>query len=421
MKLSDNKYAIDWLRQFDVREVHSARMLLDALKLVSFAECERGIFDALKNIASNNSGAIALITADKKQIDPATQKPGSEGRLAHLFQNIQRVFGGRILLRPSIEEMRGSSVNHVIVADDLVCSGQRIEDFWDAWTSTDTVATKLKRGKIVQLTRKRGTLRSWLSYGYCKLWLVSYAAYEPGIERILKSIPYLARERTIFELTLRANAVYWPPEVADLIERIGVNYSGHGSALGGGNLNIPLVFQHGCPDNCPKLLWEDNWNHRALFPNRAVPTELYPCFDGLCDGGRGATLLMNAGQSVLSRALIREMRNSAKNQQYLDILTVLGLVLSGYAIRNLGGALLREESQIERLLETARELHLLDGENRVTAFGRDIVSRSRKSFLTQNSRIQGCSASGDHYVPLQYRHKLCGAQRNSRNEPETKS
>jgi hypothetical protein len=415
MKLSENALGIEWLRQFDTRSVFLARLLIDSLKLVSLAEVERGINRTLVKVCSSATGTVALFTADKKTIDPSITLPGSEDRLGHLFRNIQRQFPERVMIRPTLEQMNTARVDHVVLVDDFVCSGQRIEDFWDVWASTSEPATEVRDGQTRRLTRKRGTLRSWLSFRYCNLWLVGYAVHEVGLERLLRRIPYLDEERVSFELTLRSTVHYWPAEVDAFIDESDKQQGSGG--FGWGNLKVPLVFEYGCPDNCPKLLWRNGLSSRPLFPNRAIPPGLHSCFDNNEEYHRESSVLQAAGQPRLALAILREVDQSQKSRKYADILTLLGLLLRGYSVAKLSTALLRERSEIETLLGAAVQLGLLDDKFRITNFGRDIVARSRKSFLASVPSSDQ-SLPDAIYVPMQFQGKLCGARRKSSNEPE---
>jgi hypothetical protein len=421
MKLSENELSIAWLRQFPAQDVHLARLLLDSLKLVSFSEYELAVTKNIQAICSSTSGSIAIFAAEKRRIDPSATTPGSEDRLAHLLKNLERLNPGRILIKPTTENMRTDKVKHVILVDDFICSGQRMDDFWDVLTSSPKVDARSTKDGVPITSKKRGTLRSWLSFGYCQLWLAGYAIHEVGLKRLLKAIPYLNKEATKFTLTLKGDASYWPETVTDFLNRVERENTTGRHSFGWGNLLIPLVFQYGCPDNCPELLWKNSLRFTALFPNRAIPGELYPCFDGHDDSGRGPALLLEGGQSRLALSLLDDMAEGIRDSRYVALLTLLGLVLSGYAVRNIPGIMLRGEEDVRQLVATAREMALLDDQSKITSFGRDIVARSRGSFLRAFPKRQTPLEPSTFYLPMQFQKRLCGAQRKTRNEPDANS
>lgn len=388
MKLSEHQLGIQWLQQFDAREVHVARLLLDTLKLVSFSSFEQSIMQVVQNISSQTESCIAAFSVDEKIID-ANSNPGSAGRVAHILTSLQRLNSERILVQPTEADMQSKKVKHVVLVEDFVASGGRVRDFWNAWAS------------------KR--LKSWLSYGYCELWVAGYAIHDIGAETICDRITYLKPERLCFEVRLKSQSRYWPAAVDELCERnaerTGLAYYPHGF----GHIAAPIVFQHGCPDNCPAILWNNGKGFRALFPSRVIPSGLHACFDGDSDCGRGPELLWNSGQHRLALALINEMAKKKRSAEYIELLTVLGLLLRGVAAGNLPENMTAASSRLATLLAKAHELGLVDAQYAITPFGRDIVERSRKSYLAHASGSE-TSDRGLNYVPRQFQKQICGVQ-----------
>src|SRR5579871_4360621 len=199
MRLSEHSLGIEWLGQFDkTRDIHAARLLLDSLKLVSFSAFEHSISKLIEAVCTRTEGIIAAFDVNEKIIDPSS-KPGSSGRLAHALTNLGRQFPDRLLVTPTIEEMRANNVKHILLVDDFVGSGKRVRDFWDAWPSP--------------------TLKSWLSYGYCELWLVGYAIHESGTEVVMDRITYLQSDHMCFEVRLTAAETFWPSGLRELAEQ----------------------------------------------------------------------------------------------------------------------------------------------------------------------------------------------------------
>jgi hypothetical protein len=400
MKLSEHLLAIEWLRQFDTRDVHAARLLLDSLKLVSFEEFEAAISRDIDAICAKTDGIFSIFTVDKKLMDP-TSKPGSEDRLGHLLTNIERQSNGRILVEPTIDEMREKKSDHIMLIDDFVGSGQRVIDFWNAWAAKP----------------KPATVRSWLSYGVCRLWLVGYAAHEFGIKRIHERITYLVPERVSFEIHLSAAKNYWPPAIRDFCQKNGTRTNSGRWPLGYGDMMCPLVFQHGCPDNCPAILWSNGLQFKALFPGRGIPNALYPCFSGTTDSDRTPEMLWRAGQYSLALSLIEEIAEGRLTSHYVTLLALIGLLLRGIAASKLPKVMTVEKSQIRVFLQQAQEMGLIDADMHVTAFGKDIVERSKRSFVAPIAQSVIAQLGETHYFPRQFQKRLCGVQRKTSNEP----
>lgn len=393
MKLSENRLGIEWLRQFDPREVHLARLVLDSLRLISFKEFEESMSRAIEGLLAKTDGYVGVFPIDKKLLDPES-KPGSEGRLGHAVTNLERQFPDRILVSPDQQTMLEKKVNHIFLVDDFVASGQRVKEYWKAWASK--------------------TYKSWLSYHACELWLVGYAIHESGLRNICDHISYVDEDHLCFDIVLSDASKYWPQKLIEFCEESATRLANAYFPLGFDNMMCPLVFQHGCPDNCPSVLWENGSNFRALFPSRGIPVETYPCFEGSNDSGRKAELLWDAGQYKLALALVDDFASGKRSSDYVDLIMVLGLLLTGRSIKTLPAFLTLNESRVIEVVELATELGLVK-DSRVTPFGRDIVDRSKRTFFASKSPVKYKDES--NYFPMQFRKSLCGAQRKSRNEP----
>ena len=272
MRLSEHPLALEWLGQFDARDLQIGRLLLDSLKLVSHSDLEASIAKVIDGILASTSSYLAIFPVDEALIDPES-KPGSSGRLAHEATNLARVFPDRILVQPKAAEMRAKLVKNIVLLDDFVASGKRVRDFWKVWATP--------------------TIRSWLSYGVCRLWVAGYAIHEVGMETILKRITYLKIDHTRFEINLSASGPYWPRVVLDFCEQNASRTELPIYPFGIGHLGAPIVFEHGCPDNCPVVLWKGGKSFRPLFPNRGIPEQLRGCFGGKDDPGRGPRIFWN--------------------------------------------------------------------------------------------------------------------------------
>jgi hypothetical protein len=179
---------------------------------------------------------------------------------------------------------------------------------------------------------------------------------------------------------------------------------------GFGHIAAPIIFQHGCPDNSPTILWKGGKTFHPLFPNRGIPVALNECFQVAEDSGRAPELLWNSGQHRLALSMIIEINGKKRSEEYLLLLTVLGLLLRGVTQANLAKIMTVEATRIERLLERTRELGLVGSDGFVTLFGRDVVERSRRSYLTAPALLPANYSRGLNYVPKQFRKQSCGVQ-----------
>lgn len=395
MKLSEHPLGIQWLRQFDAHDVHAARLLIDTLKLVSLEECEVAIGRLLEELCLNLAGPIAIFTIDKKLIDPSSP-PGNEGRLAHLIRNIERLLRPNILIEPDEGQMRTSKIKHIVIIDDFIGSGQRMLDYWKEWGSK--------------------SIKSWLSSKRCHLSIAGYAAYDYGLKRIRRKIKTIDDDDFHFSIKLQRDRSYWPRAIREFCEKQGERTELRQWPLGYGDLMCPLVFQHGCPDNCATVLWSNGLDFQALFPNRGVHPSFAECFRLSNNSVRNAELLWRTGQFSLALSLIDKIAAGTPTPEYSSLITILGLLLRGVSPQNLSGLMTLQNSEVENLLVQGRELGLLSDRFEMTPFGRDLVKRSRKSFIT-SAQKEGANGPPSMYFPDQFQRKFCGVQRKSSNEP----
>jgi hypothetical protein len=94
-----------------------------------------------------------------------------------------------------------------------------------------------------------------------------------------------------------------------------------------------MVFEHGCQNNAPAILWAEKYRHKywkPLFPNRVVLTDETSVFLWEVLKPDAAKSLINIGQTKLatSGALLR------RGEMGINILLILALVAQGHRKRS---------------------------------------------------------------------------------------
>jgi hypothetical protein len=205
------------------RDIHIGRLMLDSLQLISLGQFESAIGNMVQKICDQTEGPVTIFPVKERE---ETRLPSSHGRLGHTLTNLERVNPARIRVCQSLESMRAERTKHIILVDDFVGTGTRVRTFWETWANN--------------------TFKSWLSFHWCQLWLVTYAAHTDGIENVLKRISYLSEPRILKEISISDRRAFWPEEVSKLCHQLGHRTSRPGVSNGFGNLMCPIVFQHGC-------------------------------------------------------------------------------------------------------------------------------------------------------------------------------
>lgn len=281
--LASHPKARAWIKQFRAEHRTAADSFLDQLRLVPFVEFEETLTSLVDQICADVQGLVAVFPIDR-DVEGISRRPSSAGLIGYLLTNLERVNPRRIRVMPSQESMRCDKVKHIVLVDDLCGSGRRIEDFWNHWATE--------------------TLKSWLSYGVCKLWVVAFAVHENGVQRILNRITYLDRSRVRSALQMPAVAQYSSDTIYRLCDVYGKCTSKSRASRGFGGSMSPVIFQHGCPNNAPAILWASGRHWVPLFPSRGIPPALYGCFGDTEEGTRNAEILWNAGQYKLALEII---------------------------------------------------------------------------------------------------------------------
>ena len=410
----------NWVSKFELNDVPAALMLLRTLELVSFEQFEAGIITLVEALCENTRGRIAMFSVDpnpallakartrtesrinklrtftqtattEKQIEALqaelasfTGRASSAGRINHcLLQQVRR-FPKRLTINPSVTRMRAERCKHIALVDDIVGSGTGLTNFWRAWASK--------------------SMKSWLSYGYCTLWCLVYCAHQQGLEFAIRNIPPLRRERVLTHRILNATRFPWDEETKNLCRKYGRRTGKSHASLGYSDVMSPIIFQHGCPNDCPALLWDStgpDWD--GLFPNRSIPTSLFPYFNVSTREERHAESLWRSGQYGIALSILESLRTNRLAPDLADLLAMMGLLVKGCKREDLQSTLLLESSRVSSLIEAAGDLGLTDYNGVPTEFGRDLLTRSRQKFAPVEPAKIRLATESRFYYPSQLR------------------
>ena len=325
----------DWLSGFRRADWDIARRLVDGLTLVPHAAFSRAVEDLVRAEAEVSDGPIALfsvreIKSHKPYFDQATKGRyraknvgtvdavgrgadiGSEGLVSNLLRNIQRSESeDKFLSHPSIRTMRSHKCRKIVLVDDLVGSGKRVTTFLESmW--------------------QERTIRSWWSLDLIRFVVIAFAATDAGT-RLLKRTacsPNVVADRdcpTFHELP-------WPSQMKKKIVRLCSTYSKETNkrhmSLGYRDQMASLVFEHGCPNNVPAILWAqsaDNRSWQPLFPNRSVTADQGSVFPPEIVRRDPISVLVEAGQPNLARGVLPGMNSTSPRA----IWVLLALIAKG--------------------------------------------------------------------------------------------
>ncbi|MHB8226760.1 phosphoribosyltransferase-like protein [Acidithiobacillus sp.] len=414
MRLSEHTLSQKWLAQFRTSNDRAlGAQMLNQLKLVSAREFEVGIEEVLTTLQRRLQMTIAVypigppIPNEIAYYDAFTggiprnensqsreigrrRRFGSEDRVGHVLARLQSRFrrgsgSSSIECTPTLVQLRTQGIRHIVLVDDVCGSGKRITDYW-------------------QVIPRR--IKSLLSLKRCELWIVFYAITPKGKSTLGKAMPNFPMSHLISILPEADLKVFLTQDLQTLCANYAKIIDMESSGLGYRRSACPVVFEHGCPNNLPVILWASRKDWKGLFPNRSIPTDMRSCFDE--DGTeRISEALWRANQPKLALNLLDALDHVVPlSAEQRILLMMLGLLLRGIPEANMATRMLMSNSEIKRLLDMAETMGLYD---KVTAqptpMGRAFVSRFRERFShARRQRIVGTNP--DTYYPYQCEGKL---------------
>lgn len=381
MNLKDIPKVESWLAQFEVPDLYVVEHMLRRLRYVSFEEIEAWLHEAikglLKEIAEKHGRvAVAIFPVEKPFIhqfneDKEQKLPNdSAGRIAHSLKNIERDLPEYVELTPRVDSMRKRKVKHIIFVDDFVGTGKRFSDSWK--------------------TMVPPSIKSWCSRGWCKIWLISFAAHESGLKKLVHKIRPISLDQIRVNLTIDKSFLWEMASMRAVLQKYGSRLGSVGQAMGYGQLASPLIFQYGCPNNVPLMFWfrpprASGVKWQPLFPNRSVSNDLYPLFSQ--DLAREALPeeLWMAGHHHLA---LNALERISKFHESHQLLLVLGFLAKGHSVAKVRNVMVLSHAEFDALLGELKEGGLVDSHDCVTRFGVDVLARAAKTCRINNSDIE---------------------------------
>lgn len=410
LRLSEHRLSQEWLAQFRPNEDRAlASQLINQIKLVSGRDFESGLESALRGLQARCDATIAVypitppnpeavvgyhpfnggVTAGevKAKHEGRREQHGSEGRVAHIITNLQRHHlrtngTSAIECTPTIKHLHSQGLRHIVLVDDVSGSGKRIEDYWK---------------QVVPRCIKR-----LLSLKRFELWIVLYAMTPTSRKALAKALPNFPISTHLITVLPDASlSDQVPLEVVKLCEHYAELIGMKGAAFGYRGSACPFIFEHGCPNNLPAILWASKKHWKGLFPNRATPTELRTYFDS--EGAdRACEALWKVNQPKLALSLLESLDGNRKleTEQWM-LLTLLGLRLRGVAESSLAAKVLIDNTACRDLLVQAGDMGLYDiADGSVTSIGREYVARFRMRY-GRKKQIESVAHNTATYYPTQ--------------------
>jgi hypothetical protein len=367
MMLDDFELSKSWLKQFPFVEREIGRQFLRSLRLVSHAQFETAVSNVLiqlfGELRDENVALFSVVeTPTEEDVDgPPKRVAGSSGdRVKSLNENLARILGPRVQAHPTLYSMRAQRIRNVVLVEDFIGTGRRI-------------ATYLRDAM-------EPTLKSWISYKWTKLWIVSYGGLESGVNTVLHKGYGLTKARIRLATPAQRTGQFFTPLMLNFC-RVRAQWTHRERiAMGYGNGAVGMIFEHSCPNNAPAILWSNGPKYEALFPNRGIPVEFKSAFYGE-DVNRPSNVLWDANQYLLALAMLRDPTLQRSQGSQWKLLLALGLASrSGWEDLKIAGVLGVPVAEVTAQRIEAYRLGVLDVQTHsLTPFGRGLLERVRES------------------------------------------
>jgi hypothetical protein len=390
-----------WLSQFAEKDRVPASRLVRGLTLVSHSKFARSVGRLIQETAASVSHPVALFavrelrglahsefcralaeSSTRSSIDatPTGSDLGSEAIVAALIRSLSNA-SGHLLNHPNVAMMRASQSKAIFLVDDIVGSGKRAKEY-------------------LEVIWENRSIRSWWSRKDIQFFVISFATTENGekVLRKLKSSPTVVYNRVCPTLRSLPWSQQLKSEVSDLCQTYGERTSKRKFSFGYQGSAATLVFEHGCPNNVPAVLWAPptpQYPWEALFPARTVLPPESSAFPLEIVRRDPLTLLVEAGQRRLAERI--ELPVSISR----DTLLVLAYAEKG--IRSSGAlsfATGMDENSCRALIQACIGWGFLTLRNRLTPAGLAELNAAR---WAQSTSIQVASLGKDDYYPTTLR------------------
>ena len=388
-----------WLNEFDLEDQDIARKLVSGLTLVPSRTFELAINKKLQEVIDSSERPVALFAV--REVDPSCSffdqatnlitirrktiksvdavgrgaDVGSEGRVASIITQFTRSKPQRTVKHPTLDNLRKRRCRTIILVDDLIGSGNRMEEF-------------------IESIWKDRTIRSWNSFGLIRLKVVAFAATTHGRRRIgdHENIDCLSVERDC--PTFRT--LPWKKDVRNACIRLCEKYASRTCwpkfAQGYGKSISSLVFEHGCPNNVPAIFWATKARTKSwspIFPYRRIETDEQTVFPPEIAKHDPLSVLVDVGQIRLART-----RLIGRSELTKEIITLLALIAKGIRRNDaFSFATGLSNATLERKLLQCIECGWVTHSRRITALGVAELNNARRS----TNRTPEIPSKGDCY------------------------
>ncbi|WP_460595562.1 phosphoribosyltransferase-like protein [Geomonas sp. Red276] len=388
MPLSETKEAQEWLSLFSGGDRLLAKAFLNRLVLVSASDFETKLTQLIETVGDKLNGKVALFPVKPvrkiyigEPIRIRRERYNSSGKIGYILTNLERTKPRKYVVAPTVESMRAERIPNIFLIDDVLASGDSVYKYW--------------RDKVSK------SIKSWISHKKCNIWVITYAAHTAAILVLAKKIGPLSEDRIHYKMEVTSPPGGWNQGFEGLCLKYGRRTNKPKAALGYGSSRSNLIFQHGCPNNAPSILWAQGPSWKPLFPNRGIPASLQPLF-GKDVTDAAVDRLFDAGQSRLALMILDQIESQSLSRRLMNLLMILGFLAKGIKAPNLSKVTLLTETEIGQVLRRCRRAGFIDDNGRISNFGLDLLKRYKTNGRPKSMEPLVIAKNCDMYYPSSF-------------------
>jgi len=325
-----------WLSQFAVEQRQSAKELLCHVRFISRDEFSSWLLRTVDELPSGKRYALYSVRKLPKSLtsfwnslgNPLVRpscSQGSEDLVYSLISNLVRLKKNVFYDHPSLADLKNNRIHDYVLIDDSIGSGDRVSSF-------------------INLMLAHPTFLSWWSFGWVKIYVLSFARTREAetkiIDKIRGSDCKKCCSRKSEKIDFISEVAYkidcyadrWGERYKQIINVCNSRKIDKKMQLGYGNVMSSIAFHHSIPNNLPGVLWCYNSKWNGLMKGRVAPDWLLALL-------KSQGVEINRKKVVVSDELLRLLalvkkgiRCSATIAHRLNVDNLYADGLVGYAI-----------------------------------------------------------------------------------------
>ncbi|XDD41681.1 hypothetical protein AB3N58_10200 [Leptospira sp. WS60.C2] len=353
----------EYIKQFEIRDQPEVYRFIESLEFISFKKVKNELIDKILELKKTNPGKMAIYLIKKEILGARFQYTSAE-KLGYAMRELEKNFPKDFCISPTIASLKAERIKSILLLDDIICSGTRVTNFIDRTINK--------------------TIKSWVSKKYTNIFVLSYIGYSQGLDKVKKHSKSIPAENII----VCKEADNQNPINSGLFDELLKKYAHYTkkskAALGYKNSRGYHIFEYGCPNNTPSILWSDGSKWKSLLPNQTIPKEISRLFGDSASREKSLSKIHSSGQEKIAIGILDLIEKKTKSEEKANGLIILSILNMNVKKRNINKYISIEQSEILRSLKKLQIAGLVKSNGKLTAIGKEVLNKYKaKDIITK--------------------------------------